>query len=283
MFNLGRKVILIQGEIVMKKLVVIFISLSVVMLWSTISLSADSIRCWFPPGWKQKAPLAKAITQELSKHSGLSIKPRIAKTYPDILAAFTTGKPEIVYVGSFVQAIIKARALGTGLVQNVNGKEFYSGVLVYPKDQNPETILKEYPDEISFAAGASSGESSAKAATGGKASIATPNHKATCGAVLAGKAKAGVVKDWWWDSNKSNYPNLAMYKIPGVSMAKNPDNVLAVSNGVTEEQRKKIVSAAIASKGVFGAPEMMVFDPASLQFSLGLMKKGKIDPLTYSW
>ncbi len=104
--------------------------------------------------------------------------------------------------------------------------------------------------------------------TGGKVAISTPNHKATCGAVLAGKAKAGVVQDWWWDANKSNYPNLEMYKIPVVSMAKNPDNVLAVSNGVTEEptQKKIIASAAIASKGMFGAPRMMVFDPASLHF-----------------
>jgi ABC-type phosphate/phosphonate transport system substrate-binding protein len=186
-------------------------------------------------------------------------------------------------VGSFVQAIIKARDLGTALVQNVNGKEFYSGVLVYPKGEDPEKILRENPEKIAFAKGASSGESSAKAATSGKAEIGTANHGATCGAVKAGKASAGVVKNWWWESNKSEFPTLDMYKIPGVSVLKNPDNVLTASKAVPADIQKKITDAAIAGKEAFGAPEMEKFDQSLLGFSLELMEKGKIDPLTYAW
>ena len=43
-------------------------------------------------------------------------------------------------------------------------------------------------------------------------------------------------------------------------------------------------SAAIASSAAFGKnANMQAFDAKTLDFSLGLMKKGKIDPLTYSW
>ena len=189
----------------------------------------------------------------------------------------------MVYVGSFVQAIIKARGLGIPLVQNINGKELYSGVLVYPKGGDPEDILKNNPDDIAFARGASSGESSAKAATGGKAAIGTANHGATCAAVKAGKHKAGVVKNWWWEANKDKYPELDMYRMPGISIEKNPDNVLTVSKAVSPDLAEKIKIAAIAGKEAFGAPEMAAFDQSRLDFSLELMKKGNIDPLTYAW
>ncbi len=261
-----------------------FIIITVLLFFSAnMSFGAEGLTCWFPPGWKSKAPQVKAITKALAMHSGLSIKPRIATSYPDILSAFESDRQNIVYVGSFVQAILKARSLGTALVQNVNGKEFYSGVMVYPTAQDPKAILNDTPDLIAYAKGASSGESSAKAATLGKAKIATKNHGASCAAVKAGKAKAGVVKNWWWQSNKDKYPELAMYEIPDVSIAKNPDNVLTVSNSVSEENRQKIAAAAIANKDVFGAPEMLAFDPGKLDFSIELMKIGKIDPLSYSW
>ncbi|MBU0483300.1 MAG: phosphate/phosphite/phosphonate ABC transporter substrate-binding protein [Proteobacteria bacterium] len=247
------------------------------------SASAETITCWYPPAWKTKTEKAEEIVAALSDKSGLNIVPRIARNYPEILRAFSTTEPNIVYVGSFVQAIIKARGLGTALVQNVNGREFYSGVLVYPKGEDPEDILRTYPSEIAFARGASSGESSALAATGGKALIATPNHGATCAAVKAGKAKAGVVKNWWWDSRKDDFPMLAMYRMPGISIEKNPDNVLTVSNAISASEAEKIKDAAIASKEVFGAKEMVPFDQSLLQFSLELMVKGRLDPLTYSW
>ncbi len=109
------------------------------------------------------------------------------------------------------------------------------------------------------------------------------DYGATCGAVKAGKAKAGVVKNWWWEANKNKFPMLAMYRIPGVSIEKNPDNVLTASKAIPAYLLKKIADAAIASKDAFGAPEMAPFDQSRLEFSLGLMKKGKIDPLAYNW
>ncbi len=186
-------------------------------------------------------------------------------------------------MGSFVQAIIRGRDLGDGLVQAANGKEFYSGVLVYPKGEDPAAILSSSPAKIAYAVGASSGESSAKAATAGQAAVPTKNHGATCGAVKVGKAKAGVVKNWWWAGNSKRFPKLAMYEIPGVSETKNPDNVLSASKSVSADVRAKIIEAAKSSKDVFGATEMVDFDPATLDFSLSLMAKGKIDPKTYSW
>lgn len=250
---------------------------------NTASFGADTLTCWFPPAWKNKASQAKAITNALATHSGLAIKPRIAGSYPDILSAFESDRQNIVYVGSFVQAILQARGLGKPLVQNVNGKEFYSGVMVYPSGRDPKEILKNMPEMIAFAKGASSGESSAKAATAGKANIATRNHSATCAAVKAGKAKAGVVKNWWWQANKGKFPSFEMYEIPEISLAKNPDNVLTVSNSVSEENSRKIAAAAIACQEAFGAPSMVAFNPEKLKFSIELMRRGKIDPLSYTW
>ncbi len=244
---------------------------------------AAVINCWFPPAWKSKPQQARAIARAMSSETGLKIKPRIAKSYPEILRAFDSPAQNLVYVGSFVQAIIKARHLGTALVQNINGKDLYSGVMVYPKGGDPEAILKASPALISFARGASSGESSAKAATGGKARVATANHGATCAAIKAGKARAGFVKNWWWEANKGKYPQLAMYEVPGISIIGNPDNVLTASNAVPAATQKKITAAAIKLKDVFGAPKMAKFDQSRLQNPLKLMKKGKIDPMTYSW
>lgn len=258
------------------------LTVSVMMLLPGVS-AAETLTCWFPPGWKAKATQAKAITVALSEASGVTVRPRIAKSYPQILKAFSTPQLNIVYVGSFVQAIIAARGLGEPLVQSINGEELYSGVLVFPKGGDPAAILSAHPAAIAFARGASSGELSAKAATGGQAKIATPNHGATCGAVKAGKAKAGVVKSWWWEKNKAKFPGLDVYRIPEISIEKNPDNVLTASNAVPPALREKIAGAAIAKKDVFGAPEMAPFDKAKLEFTLELMKKSKVDPMTYAW
>ncbi len=267
----------------MKKFIVFFISTIMLLSLSLPVYSADGITCWFPPGWKNKADKARVIAQTLGKQSGLQIRPRIAKSYPEILAAFSTDQQNLVYVGSFVQAIIKARGLGTPLIQTVNGKEFYSGILVYPKGGDPAAILKNNPDKIAYAVGASSGESSAKAATGGKAAMGVANHGAASAAVVAGKAKAGVIKNWWWESNKSKFPTLEVYEIPNVSLRKNPDNVLTVSKAVPADIMMKITAAAFNSKEAFEAKEMKPFDSDLLDFSLGLMEKGKIDPMAYTW
>ena len=181
----------------------------------------------------------------------MSIRPSIAQSYPEILTAFSENKQNLVYVGSFVQVIIKVRGLGTPLVQAINGKEFYSGVLVYPKGQDPEAILHDFPEEIAFAVGASSGESSAKAATAGKASIRTPSHSYTCASIMAGKAKAGFVKNWWWDANHVKFPGLAMYKLPDISLEKNPDNVLTASKAVSAEVMNKITIIGAGNRPIF--------------------------------
>ena len=249
-----------------------------------LSFAADPLTCWFSPGWKTKAIQAKAITQALSEKSGLAIRPRIAKSYPEVLSAFATDKPNLVYVGSFVQSIIAARKLGTPLAQNTNGKEMYSGILIYPAGQDPIAILTNNPADIAFAIGASSGESSAKAATKGKAAIGVANHGTAVNAVKAGKAKAAVVKNWWWAGNGDKFPGMKSFDIPGVSVAKNPDNVLTASKAVPADVAEKVKAAALASSAAFGSNSVMVpFDSSKLAFSLGLMQKGGIDPLTYTW
>lgn len=267
----------------MKKRVSVLLML-VFLAMTGLSFAADSLTCWFAPGWKSKAIQAKAITEALSEKSGLAIRPRIAKSYPEILTAFSTDEPNLVYVGSFVQAIIAARKLGTPLVQNANGKEMYAGVLVYPEGQEPLALLKNNPAEIAYAIGASSGESSAKAATKGKAAIGVANHGAAVNAVKAGKAKAAVVKNWWWADSADNFPGMKSIDIPGVSLAKNPDNVLTASKAVSTEVAEKVKAAALASSAAFGSNAAMVpFESSNLSFSLGLMQQGGIDPLTYTW
>jgi ABC-type phosphate/phosphonate transport system substrate-binding protein len=265
----------------MKKLFIT--SLTALFLFSIVApaLSAD-LTCWFPPGWKKKAAQAKTITAALSDKSGVKVKPRIAKSYPDILKAFATDAPNLVYVGSFVQAIIAARGLGTPLAQNVNGKELYGSFMIFPKGKDPKAILASSPEKIAFARGASSGESGAKAATLGKAKMGTPNHGATAGAVKAGKAAAGFVKNWWWAANKAKFPTLDMYQVPGASDVKNPDNVLTASKAVPADVMAKIKTAAISSPDAFGAKKMADFS-GNLDFSISNMKAGKIDPMTYSW
>ena len=246
--------------------------------------AADTLTCWFPPGWKKKAPQAQAIAKALSASAEMKIRPRIAKSYPEILKAFDSKNQNLVYVGSFVQAIIAARKLGTPLVQNVNGKELYSGVLIAPKGVDALSILKKTPTQVAFAIGASSGESSAKAATAGKAAIGVANHGAAIGAIKAGRAKAAVVKNWWWESHVKDYPQMSMHLIPGVSIAQNPDNVLTASKAVPAKIQEKVKKAAMASSAAFGrGARIQAFSPGKLAFSLGLMQKGKIDPIKYSW
>ena len=105
----------------------------------------------------------------------------------------------------------------------------------------------------------------------------------TVNAVKAGKAKAAFVKNWWWEANKDKYQDFRMKEIEGVSEKKNPDNLLMASSSTSQEIRDKVTKAALASKEAFGATAMTHFDVAQLAFSLDLMKKGGIDPGTYSW
>jgi ABC-type phosphate/phosphonate transport system substrate-binding protein len=246
--------------------------------------AADTLACWFPPAWESKAPQAQAIAKALSTGAGMQIRPRIAKSYPEILKAFDSTDQNLIYVGSFVQAIIAARKLGTPLVQNMNGKELYSGVLIAPKGSDPKAILSNTPKQIAFAVGASSGESSAKAATDGKAAIGVANHGAAVSAVIEGQAKAAVVKNWWWEAHAKDYPTMEMSLIAGVSIQGNPDNVLTASKAVPVIVQDKIKKAAMSNNAAFGKnANMQPFDSGKLAFSLGLMQKGKIDPINYRW
>jgi ABC transporter, phosphonate, periplasmic substrate-binding protein len=266
----------------MKKIVVFLLAATMVFGLVSNAFSVEILTCWFPPDWQAKTENAKIIAKALGE-SGVIVRPRIARDYPEILAAFASPKPNLVYVGSFVQAVIRARDLGTPLVQAVNGKQFYSGILVYPKGENPQEILKQFPAQIAYAAAASSGESSAKAVTGGKAALRVGSHAEACRAIEAGKAKAACVKNWWWEANKPSYPGLDSYEIPGISLTRNPDNVLTASKAVSPATMAKLSKAAMAHKEVFGASEMVPFDSSKLDFSLELMRKGNIDPLNYNW
>lgn len=266
----------------MKRILTCLVVMFFLGMGSSSAVGAE-LHCWFPPGWKAKPAKAKQITDALSSKSGVAVSPRIASSYPKILKAFSSGKPCLVYVGSFVQAIIRERGIGEPLVQAVTGKEYYGSWMIFKKGGSPEQILKESPAKIAYAAGASSGESGAMAATGGKASIRVPNHGASARAIMAGAAQAGFVKNWWWQGNRAKFPDLDVYQVPGVSDLKNPDNVLSASKGVSAEVRKKISAAAQAMPEAFGATKMRPFDKTTLDFSVGLMKKGGIDPLTYSW
>jgi ABC-type phosphate/phosphonate transport system substrate-binding protein len=250
---------------------------SLVLRLSVAAASAADVTCWFPP--KFPAETAKHITEALSG-PGLSVQPRIAQGYPEILDAFSTKGNNVVYVGSFVQAILSVKGQGVTLAQAVDGKEFYGALMIFPKGADPAAILQQTPAEIAFAKGASSGESGAKAATDGKAGIARANHDAAAEAVKTGKAKAAFVKTWWWEANKARFPELDAHRVPGVSDARNPDNVLTAAKSLDAGLREKIKAAALASPAAFGAKAMHPFD-GDLSFTIALMRKGRIDPAAY--
>ena len=257
----------------------ILVGMTVMMMASYAAMAGDMV-CWFAP--KTEGAKAKAMAEALSK-SGNNITPRVATSYGEIVEAMAKPEPQLVFVGSFTQAMLAARATGTPIVQGVDGKELYSGILIYPEGQSPTDILTSSPADISFAIGASSGESSAKAATGGKASIGVTNHEAAVNAVKAGKAKAAVVKNWWWENNKAKFPGMAAYEIPGVSEQKNPDNVLTANKAVDAKAIADLTKVAKENSAAFGAKEMRDFSPDSLTFTLSLMQKGGIDPKTYTF
>ncbi len=249
-------------------------------LWLATSVMAQEMICWFVPG--SEGPKCKIITEALTRESHLTITPRVAISYQEIYKALSERKEALVYAGSFAATLLNDRNLVVPLVQKIDGKEFYMGLMIYPKGADPTAILRDNPAEISFATGASSGESSAKAATAGKASIGVKDHQAAVNAVKAGKAKAALVKNHWWEANKNKYPDFQMYEIPGISEAKCPDNILMASSSVKPEIREKLAEAAKAAKDAFGAIRMDPFDAVKLDFSKELMTKGGIDSRTYS-
>ena len=223
------------------------------------------------------------IADELGQEIGIKMIPHIADCYPQILTALTQKKPVLAYMGSMVSAIIWSRALGKPLFQAMDQKHFYGGILLFPKGLSPEAILQDHPAEIAYTVGATSGEVCAKVATGGRASIKVSDHRAAADAVQSGEAKAAFVKNFWWEANKNSYPELDSYSIPGLSDFKNADNVLLASNYVTPELKSLLLSSAIGAPQIFDADLVVPFDSSSFAFTLGLMKKAGIDPLTYTW
>lgn len=238
---------------------------------------AADVTCWFPP--KFSPEVARRITDALSG-SGITVQPRVAQSYPELLAAFATRGENVAYVGSFVQAILAVRKQGVPLVQAIDGKEFYGSWMIHPRGAEPAAILRDWPAEIAFAKGASAGESGAKAATDGKAALARASHEAAADAVKTGKARAAFVKSWWWEANKTRFPELALHRVPGVSDARHPDNVLTAAKSVDPAVCAKLKAAALAAPSAFGARSMRPFD-GDLSFTIALMRKGKIDPAAY--
>jgi ABC-type phosphate/phosphonate transport system substrate-binding protein len=256
--------------------ILVRLSLIAAVSWAAPARAAE-VTCWFPP--KFSAETAKRITDTLSG-PGITVLPRIAQSYPELLEAFATKGSNLAYVGSFAQAILAVKKQGVPLVQAIDGKEFYGSWMIYPRGADPEAILRDSPTEIAFAKGASSGESGAKAATGGKASLAKASHDAAAEAVKAGKARAAFVKSWWWEANKARFPELALHRVPGISDARHPDNVLTASRSLDPALRAKLQATALASPAAFNARSMRAFD-GDLSFTVMLMRKGRIDPAAY--
>ncbi|OGQ96923.1 MAG: hypothetical protein A2521_01360 [Deltaproteobacteria bacterium RIFOXYD12_FULL_57_12] len=267
----------------MKNIVMLWVIICIFLSASGVTAGEGKITCLFPPDWASKPAKAKIITDALAEKSGLPILPRIVESYAQILEACNSDARVLVYAGSFVQAVMHSRGIGVPLVQIINGKEYYSGIMIYPRGEEPQAILEKYPELISYAKGASSGESSAKAATGGEASIGVSDHAAAIRAVEHKAARAAFVKNWWWESNGQKFPELAAYRVPGISVEENPDNILTASNKIPPEIAKKIAQAATESGQAFDAQKVVPFDVSRLAFSLELMKKGNIDPLYYNW
>lgn len=260
-------------------------SVSFILAFLPVVALAGDIALFFPPEWQKKPLKAKAIAETLARNSGLDIHPRIAKSYPQILEAFAQGKAVLAYVGSFVQGILYARGLSTLIAQAIDGTEFYTSVLIVPHDagDDPVAIVKAAGTAVAYALSASSGESGAKAATGGKAAIRTQNHFAAANLIKIGKAKAAFVKNWWWETNKDKYPELKQLDYPGVSDHRHPGNVLSANKSVSLADIDSIKLALQKSTEVFEVTSFSPFDPAVLKPTLDLMKKGGIDPMNYSW
>ena len=250
-----------------------------------VAATPKKITLYYPPAWKSKTAQAKAISKALAKNSGLNIRPRIAKSYPQILESFMQDKPVLVYVGSFVQAVLYARGLSTPIAQAINGSEFYTSILIAPREagDDPRAIVADAGHAIAYTMGASSGESGAKAASNGKATIGTHSHFAAVNLVKAGKAKAAFVKNWWWIANKNNYPNFEQREYPGVSDHRHPDYVLSANKATSPEDIARIKHAIQKTRTVFNADSVVTFEPSLLEPTLDLMDKGGINPMTYSW
>ena len=259
--------------------------ITILFLLAPIVARAGEITLYFPPEWKAKAPKAKAIAEALSVTGGSTVRPVVVESYPDILSAFTRNQPMLVYAGSFLQALLYARGLATPIVQAVDGKEFYTSVLIAPASAGTDAklIVRNAGASVAYAKGTSSGESGAKAATGGIAAMAKKDHISAVSDVDTGKAKCAFVKDWWWNSYKQLFKGMNQLTYPGVSDQKNPDNILSASKALPANDIRAVKTAALKNPKVFQVTSFKEFDPALLEPTLLLMKKGSINPKTYTW
>jgi ABC-type phosphate/phosphonate transport system substrate-binding protein len=264
-----------------KRMVFLSVVLILLFLSAPRPVVAQEMTLWFVPGFDPAKAIV--ISENLSQSSGVRLRVKVALNYPELFAGLSLKQEALVYAGSFAAVLLKERNLAVPLVQKIDGKESYAGVMVYPKGENPTNLLRDFPKEIAYAVGASSGESCAKAATGGLAAVGVREHSIALAAVKVGKAKAAMVKNLWWESNKKNYPDYEMYEVPEISQLRNPDNILMASSAVSEAARAAFTKAAIASAKAFNANEMKPFNVKDLDFSLALMRKGGIDPVTYAW
>lgn len=262
-----------------------FLLATISFLFGTLSSAwaVTEINMYFPPKWKDQPEAAHKITNGLSREVGIKIIPQIADCYAEILTALTQKKPVLAYVGSMVQTIVWSRKLGAPLLQALDHKQYYGGILIFPKGMSPSAILNDYPAEISYTVGATSGEVCAKAATGGKALIVVSDQRAAVDSIKSGKAKAAFVKNTWWEDNRNKYPEFDSYSVPGVSDLDNADNVLLVSTFVSPEIKSSIMSAAIKVPHIFNADLVVPFDSFLLWFTMKLMNQAGMDPLTYTW
>ena len=262
-----------------------FLLATVSILFATLSSAwaVSEINLYFPPEWKDQPESVYKIADGLSQEVGIKISPQIVDCYPEVLTALSQKKPTLAYVGSMVQTIVISRKLGTPLLQALDNKQFYGGILVFPKGMSPSAILNDNPTEIAYTLGTTSGEICAKVATGGKASIAVLDQRGAVDSMRSGKAKAAFVKNTWWEENRTKYPAFDSYSVPGVSRLDNADNVLLASNFVSTEIRSLITTVAIKKPHIFNADLVVPVDSFLLWFTMELMHKAGINPLTYSW
>lgn len=267
----------------MHKLLALLVLSLVFLAYQPPAWAETQVHLWLPPEWKNKVVESQQMSDELSRKSGVKVVCRVATSYPEILRALAEQSPELALVGSMVQAVAFSRRLAMPIFQAVNGRHFYGGVMLFAKGGAPLEILHTHPTEVAYTVGATSGETCAKAATNGKAAMGVSDHKAAAEAVKAGKAKAAFVKDTWWADNQKCYPGLDSFAVPEISNAKNADNVMLASRHVAPELRSMIMGAAIYNPHIFKANVIVPFDSSTLDFTLELMKKAGIDPLTYAF
>jgi ABC-type phosphate/phosphonate transport system substrate-binding protein len=255
------------------------------LLSAPVMVPAADLTLYYPPEWQTKAKQARVISEALSHDSGFPIKPVVAQSYPEILTAFSKNQPMLVYVGSFLQALLYSRGLSIPLVQAIDGKEFYTSILIAPSTAgtDPVGIVKAAGVSIAYAKGTSSGESGAKAASAGHANGATVNHAAAVAAITMGNSKCAFVKNWWWEANKGAFKGTIQLEYPDISDKKNPDNVLSATKAVSSQDIAKIKAAILKNAEAFQAKSFREFNPALLEPTLALMRKGNMDPKTYTW